>query len=980
MTETILSRALRRLFACGSAAGLALCAPPLLAQTSPPGLQPPPTPTAAPMQRVEITGSSIRRVASETSLPITTIRASDFAKQGLATAQEVLNAIPMNQSSEGSTAAVGSGTGGRATADLRGLGGNKTLVLLNGRRLANHPYFADSVDLNIIPVAALERVEVLRDGASAIYGTDAIGGVINFITKRSVEGAALSVEAYEPYAQGGGNEQRLNLSGGWGDLERDGLSMWGVIDWHQQSPLRATDRSFSNTGIRPDRGMFEVSGTTFPANFFSDLGVTGNPYAPGCQPPDSVALPGEPLCAFDYTRFVDNIPRTRQFSAMARLNKKFGEHTAGLEFVHGRSTNEAQVAPPPLSGIGVIMTGDSPFYPGNGIVPAFPGLTGEPLDISWRPLETGPRNNFDSSITDRLLASLEGTVAGWDYNTAISYSLGKAKSIFNGGYVIDQRIIDGVAAGILTPFGPQNAQGADYLRNSILSGKYLHARIHSAAVDARASRELMTLPGGPLGFAIGAEFRRDRAKYFVNRELASQASSSGSADAQDQSGARSIWALFSEVNVPIVKDLELNVAARYDHYSDVGGSFNPKVSLRWQPTRQLLLRGSFNKGFRAPTLFDLYGPQTTTNSSDTYDDPVLCPNGVPAPGANPNIACGQQQLVRGGGNPDLSPERSRTYSAGIVVEPLQNLTLSLDYWNIRLKDQINSLAEQTIFGNYEKYRDLFVYDPDRHQPAVRAGHHRQPRRSEDPRPRPVGGLPHAAHALRQLQRQPGWHLRQQVRLPERAGRTVHRECRALCRRHPGLPLAPQPAVHPGPRRLELQPGQPLHVALHRPEHGGGAGVLQQGRALLDLVALGDLHRQQEGRADGGHQEPVRRRAALHQPGHQLPAGLRSALYGPARIHGVCARDLPLLTEGGRKKSRPALPAGRLSLERSARQAVPPTVTPSMRRVGWPTPTGTLWPSLPHTPTPESRRMSLPIIEILFIVSGPLPIRVAPFTG
>jgi iron complex outermembrane receptor protein len=704
MNETLLARLVRLL----CAGGLALCAPPLLAQTAPPDQEPAQAPA---MQRVEITGSSIRRLAAETSLPITTMRAADFAKQGLSTAQEVLNAIPMNQTSTVSSSAVGSGTGGRAVADLRGLGGDKTLVLLNGRRLANHPYFADTVDLNIIPVAALERVEVLRDGASAIYGTDAIGGVINFITKRSVQGAALAVEAYEPWANGGGHEQRINLSGGWGDLEAGGLSMWGVIDWHQQSPLRAIERSFSRTGIRPDRGMFEVSGTTFPANFFSDLGVTGNPQYPGCLPPDSVPLPDAPLCAFDYTRFVDNIPKTRQFSAMGKLSKKFGAHIGSLEFVHGRSTNEAQVAPPPLSGIGVIMTADSPFYPGNGVVPAFPGLTGEPLDISWRPLETGPRNNFDSSTTDRLLASLEGSLAGWDYNSAISYSLGKAKSIFNGGYVIDQRIIEGVASGILNPFGPQNAAGADYLNNSLLSGEYLHARIHSAAVDARASRELMTLPGGPLGFAVGAEFRRDRAKYFVNRALASQASSSGSADAQDQSGQRSIWALFSEVNVPIIKDLELNVAARYDHYSDVGGSFNPKVALRWQPTRQLLVRGSFNKGFRAPTLFDLFGPQTTTNTSDTYDDPVLCPNGAPAPGANPNIACGQQQLIRQGGNPDLSPERSRTHSVGVVFEPIQPLTVSLDYWNIRLKEQISALAEQTLFSNFDKYRNQFVYDP-----------------------------------------------------------------------------------------------------------------------------------------------------------------------------------------------------------------------------------------------------------------------------
>ena len=156
--------------------------------------------------------------------------------------------------------------------------------------------------------------------------------------------------------------------------------------------------------------------------------------------------------------------------------------------------------------------------------------------------------------------------------------------------------------------------------------------------------------------------------------------------------------------------MELNFAARYDHYSDVGGSFNPKVSLRYQPVRQLLVRGSFNKGFRAPTLFDLFGPQTTTNSSDTYNDPVLCPGGTPIPGANPNIVCEQQQNIRGGGNPDLKPERSRTWSAGLVFEPMPSLTVSVDYWNIRLKDQISALAEQTIFSDYPKYQNLFVYD------------------------------------------------------------------------------------------------------------------------------------------------------------------------------------------------------------------------------------------------------------------------------
>jgi iron complex outermembrane receptor protein len=698
----LLSRSLRRLF--GAAAGLGLLACPFaVAQDT----------TGQPIQRVEVTGSSIKRIAAESSLPITTIRAADFIKQGLTTAQEVLNTIPMNQSSTVSSSAVGAGTGGQAEADLRGLGGDKTLVLLNGRRLANHPYFGESVDLNIIPVAALERVEVLRDGASAIYGTDAIGGVINFITKRTVEGAAITFEGYEPLRRGGGAEQRVNLSGGWGDLNRDGYSMFGVLDFHQQSGLRATDRSFARTGVRPERGMNAVSRTTFPANFFSSLGVAGNPYyATGCRPPDTAPATDDPVCEFDYTQYIDIIPETRQYSAMGKFNRQLSpDHLASLEFIWGRSTNESNVAPPPMSNLGITMTSASPYYPGNGNTPAFPGLTGENLDISWRPIESGRRLNYDSSSTARLLASLEGTLAGWDYNSAISHSLGRARSSFRGGYLIDQRIIEGVGAGILNPFGPQSPAGADFLQNSLLLGEYLHARITSSAVDARASRELMTLPAGPLGFALGAEFRRDRAKYFVNRALAGQASSSGFADAQDQSGQRSIYAVFTELNVPVIKDLELNFAGRYDHYSDVGGSFNPKVSLRYQPTPQLLVRGSFNKGFRAPTLFDLYGPQSTTNSSDTYDDPRLCPGGVAIPGANPNIVCGQQQLVRFGGNPELDPERSRTYSAGIVFEPIPSLTLSADYWHIKLKDQISELGEQTIFGNFPKYQDLFVYDP-----------------------------------------------------------------------------------------------------------------------------------------------------------------------------------------------------------------------------------------------------------------------------
>ncbi|MFL6676077.1 MAG: TonB-dependent receptor [Massilia sp.] len=703
MTETLLSLSLRRLFAGGAAAGLALLSLSSAAQEN----------QAQPVQRVEITGSSIKRLAAESSLPVTTIKASDFVKQGLTTAQEVLNTIPMNQSTTVSASAVGAGTGGRAQANLRGLGGERTLVLLNGRRLAAHPYFADTTDLNIIPIAALDRVEVLRDGASAIYGSDAIGGVINFITKRSVKGAAITVEDHEPIRSGGGAEQRLNLAGGLGELNQDGWSMFGVLDFHQQNRLRSIERRFSNTGIRPQRGLRQTSATTFPANFFALPDISGNPGFPACNPPSTIAaIDGSRTCEFDFTQFIDNIPKTRQFNAMGKFNMKFGpDHVGSIEIMHGRSTNEARVAPPPLTNIGLTMTAASPYYPGNGITPAFPGLAGQPLDISWRTLETGQRVDFSVSSTDRVLASLEGTLFGWDYNTALTHSQGRARSSFTGGYVIDQRIIEGVGAGVLNPFGPQSPEGAAYLGQSLLLGTYLQARINSSTFDARATRDLMNLPAGPLGFALGVEARHDKATYLVNRALASQSSSSGFAGALDQSGQRSIYAIFTEANAPIIKDLELNLALRYDHYTDAGSRLNPKVALRYQPIRQLLVRSSFNRGFRAPTLFDLFGPQTVTNTSDTYNDPRLCPNGVPVPGANPNVACGQQQNIQQGGNRNVAPERSRAWSLGAVYEPVPSLTLSADYWNIKLEERIQALPEQTIFGNFAKYQNLFVYDP-----------------------------------------------------------------------------------------------------------------------------------------------------------------------------------------------------------------------------------------------------------------------------
>ena len=664
--------------------------------------------------RVEITGSSIKRIQSETATPLTVFRAEEFVKQGLTTAQEVLDRIPSNQSSFGAANAVGGNasglpTVGQATADLRGLGGDKTLVLLNGRRLATHPYDGASVDLNLIPVAALERVEVLRDGASAIYGTDAIGGVINFITKRGVDRATIALEATFP-EETGGRERRANLTAGGGDLDRDRWSVLGVFDYHKQDVMTSQQRPFSATGVLPSRGLNETSGTPFPANYF-DPGseVAGNPYfAAGCDAPLSVPRASDGTCRQDYTRLIDNIPEQEHVTAYGKASMKLGaDHTASVELLYSVNNVMSRTAPPPQTGL--VLPSTSPFYPGNaGGVPAQPGLSGEPLNVSWRPTEAGQRQIQSKGRGTRLVGSLEGVVAGWDYQGGLSFSVSRSEENFTGGYVQDASFAAGVLNGILNPFGLQDEAGRAYLATTALRGRVQDAKNQQTAFDLKASRELFDMAGGKFAVALGTELRHENADFNVNREIASQATSSGLSGSLSKDGSRTIQAVFGEVSAPFMKNLEASLAARYDHYSDAGSTWNPKASLRFQPHQALVLRGSASTGFRAPTLFEKNAPLSRNDTSNSYDDPILCPGGVAQPGANPLRDCDLQQFKLQGGNPDLKPEKSRTFSVGAVFEPVPAITLALDYWDIHLRDKIGALPEQTIFGNFERYRDRFL--------------------------------------------------------------------------------------------------------------------------------------------------------------------------------------------------------------------------------------------------------------------------------
>lgn len=686
------------------------------------------------LERVEITGSLLRRVDAETALPVTVIKTEDLAKQGVTTVEQAVQRIAANQSNFGISQSIGATTGGKAEADLRGLSAasgtnaNKTLVLLNGRRVANHAFDAAAADLNAIPLSAIDRIEVLRDGASAIYGTDAIGGVINFIIRRDYQGLEISAENQAPTGPGG-DTNRVNLTAGFGSLSQQRFNVLASVDWRKQRVMEAVHRGFASTGILgPTRDdiLAGTSGTSFPGD------LNGfEPSGPTCNPPNSVPVlttaGAFQACRYDFTRDIDIIPENEQITGLLRGSFALGaNHTASLEYVYANFKGTERVAPAPT---GHVMLQSSPFFPAGAPLsrtdpadpnsplrdfdPNTPGI--QPGGIAnWRQVPAGKRTSGSDTTTDRAMAELQGLLLGWDYRTAVGQSKNKSTSSVKHGYVDDDLMQAGVFNGVINPFGPQTAAGQAAIDAAQVSADTLIGENKVNFFDARATRDLFQMAAGPLAMAVGVEYRKEES-FFEATDVTARLPSLGIDSESDTKGDRNVKALFAEFSIPVMRNLDLTLAARHDRYSDFGNTTNPKVGLRYQPTQQLLLRGSYNKGFRAPTLYEIYQPFSLTFTSDNYNDPVLCPGGVPVPGASLGVVCGQQVLQRtsgpvGIGQPPnaLDPEKSDAFTVGFVFEPTASMSFGVDFWSIKIEDQISALPEQAVFGDPAKYASRFV--------------------------------------------------------------------------------------------------------------------------------------------------------------------------------------------------------------------------------------------------------------------------------
>jgi iron complex outermembrane receptor protein len=730
-------------------------------------------------QRVEITGSSIKRIASEGSLPVQIITRQDLERQGIVTAEQLISSLSVNgngldnlASNADVVAGAARGNNGASCANLRGQGCAATLVLLNGRRIAAHGLNGGVVDLNSIPMAAVERIEILKDGASAIYGTDAIGGVMNFILRKNFSG--LEAQAFADVTEaGGGSIARVKLVGGLGNLDTDKYNLLVAFSHSENKALRGDQRDFVNT-FQPNRGLsVDTRGTPYATAFaisslysalsrdnvnttgrstgptlpgggtqtYNGINVLDLPGQAGCSSIDGMGAYDEVLwatpaakygCAWDTGRAAVLQQPVKNTNLVARATVALGEHQlyaefAGAKVESAKSFSANQISSStgttsPFFNLAYPSTGTSYNTVFNALVGTFPQLEanrGLPIAFRWRCLECGPRQIDTSADTARFLLAADGPLGGgWDYKVGASTASSEATSLLGNGYFFGREFAALINTGVLNPFlaagQSQTPEALSALAATSANGVTLYGgKFTVQQFDGSVTGPVFKLPAGEVMAAVGADVRTEKFRFNGNAtDLATQARVFNAPfDSINSLNTvkRDIKALYGEVLVPVVKGLELTVAARHDDYTGFGGTTNPKVSLRFTPMAQFLVRGSYNTGFRVPTFNQLFfGVTESPYSGKDLVDPGKCPTGkvdTTKPGCESITP-----TILSGGKPNLGPEESKQWTTGFVWEPMDGFSLGADLWSIRKTGTIQSLALADLVANSALFPDNFIRD------------------------------------------------------------------------------------------------------------------------------------------------------------------------------------------------------------------------------------------------------------------------------
>jgi iron complex outermembrane recepter protein len=702
-----------------AAVAATLFAEPASAQTAPSDQ------SQASLQEVVVTGSLIKRTDSETPSPVQILSAVDLRNSGYTNLADVLQNLSANGAgtlNQGFGQAFASGGTGIA---LRGLTVGDTLTLIDGERMVAYPISDDGersfVDVSAIPINAIESVEVLKDGASAIYGADAIAGVVNVKLKQTYVGAEVVGEGGATQHNDGWYWHAAGIFG-WGDLANDGYNVYLDLDYHRNELIWGTSRSGLWTNL---------NWSIFPG------GVNTTPGVPGAQNglvyPDSVTgyvlnpanptvqgahfLPGctynqlqAEQCTFGFPGQIQ--PPTSQTNFLAKMTKALGgdwkltvtgsifnsvaQQTAPPTepaFGHLLQNTGAEQGSIPLIAWGVGF-GPTPVIYKPLSLPASSSLNpfGAPASLVYSFPDVGPWVINTDTNTYRLFGDVRGTAGGWDLDASVGFMYAKMDLDFDGGLnptLAQQALNNGTYVPGATDNNP--SQIAPPVSTSPTS--------QLDVVDVHGTHDLVQMPGGPLALAIGAQYFH---KAQNDQDPPTIASGQQEGITNFTVGSQDVWAAFLELRGKPVKPLELGAAVRYDHYNTYGGQASPKFDAKFTPIDMVSIRGTWGKGFRAPSISESGDSGIAFGQGNVYD-PMLCPNGIPNVKNTYNTLCSYPVTGASPSNPNLKAVTSENATFGVIFEPLQQFNVSVDWYYIKLtNDIISASATGNLAGTYSE--------------------------------------------------------------------------------------------------------------------------------------------------------------------------------------------------------------------------------------------------------------------------------------
>ena len=750
------------------------------------------------VERISIVGSNIKGSTMTSVLPVTELSAEDIIATGALDGDELLRSIPQI-GAVGFTGTRGGNTGTNAargdvgSVNLRSIGEGNTLVLLNGRRMVNHPITqtnfgvpVTSVNSNTLPISGLARVEVLRDGAGALYGSDAVAGVVNYVTKEDFEGGNFKVRYG---AEQGTDRNDFTLSGNKGFEFNNSQTFFMIsANYAKKTGLQASENGFSSNQDLRSRAPEEFAGDTDfdnrstlepyadihyiglpskiddyiirPTSYINNAGEQqsagscgGGALASGGGVMGDVCLDaaGSHDRALRPNRNEERtlVPDIDRLNLFTNLSHEFNN---GVEFynesTYYRSKTKRQWEQSAILSNGTFDVPAhsyyNPFGPVNfadgrvnpnriaGLDPAVVPVEGLAYNLRIRPTDVGPRQVEVESTSYRFLNGLRGTYDDWDWDTGVLYSEAKTddnmSNRISSPLLLAQLSLD--TADAYNPFTGVNPNNPASIIDStpnpqssidpFLTTAQRSAKTSLTMVDFKASNPFMfELPGGEAGLAFGLEYRKetldednssnfDGSEPFVegNADPVNLSSLQGSSVRLDVSGERKVLSAYVELALPLLADLpaihslDVQLAARYEDFSDIGNITRPKMAVSWFPVEMLQFRGAVSKGFRAPNLIQLNSPGATlTTGVDDYAENSLDANG--------NVVVNSDTLADGGsgngnynlstsGNKDLEAEESENISVGLTLQLMDNLTFTYDWWEIETTGTVGVLSDENI--------------------------------------------------------------------------------------------------------------------------------------------------------------------------------------------------------------------------------------------------------------------------------------------